>query len=514
MIKLPYFSIRTLSLAIGFCCSADALATTYWVAKTGNDSNGCTSTTDACLTIQKGVRLLKAGDTLNVKAGTYADDGGKSAFAPAVSTCGWLDADPASANVCVNTSGTASSPIVIQAAPGDEGNVIIDAQNSRVGIHLQNSDYIQIRGFQIINARVQGIASWGQPENAVADPARLSVGVVIENNKIYNTHASWGENTSAIGMWGSKDWVVRNNLLDTVIVDGGGTLSAGIQAYGTINALIDHNKIQNVDLGIFWKDHFIQDLATRTPVFESEIRYNEVYSKNRAISAGIMGTDSEEAGENYIHHNIVYGLQNSDCGICIAMAGAYAISAKQRVENNLIDGGNAVISGISVDSSSDFRMSGNIVMRTGLDAEIITFANIGAKIPHVKYADYNLYRSTFGIIADRYGASKNFTSLGGWQAASSSTVTSLSISNPDMHSKIGTYNSIVLGADTRNYKYTSTSPALKMMADGTNAGPYQTGNEVIGLMAGWPSYSNTTTAPSPTVAPASPPTNIQIQVVN
>lgn len=506
-------SVALLPLLIGLFSVADANATQYWVGKAGSDSHACTnSTTDACLTIQKGVSLLKAGDTLNVMAGTYADDGGKSAYAPKVETCGWLSNYPPSSNVCVSANGTATSPIIIQAAPGDEGKVIIDAQLTRLAIHLQSSDYIQIRGFQIINSWLEGIASWGQPENAVADPSRLSIGVVVENNKFYNTHGSWGDNVAAIAMWGSKDWVVRNNLIDTVVIDGGGTLSAGIQAYGVINALIEHNKIQNVDMGIFWKDHFIQDTATRTSVFESEIRYNEVSSKGRAISAGIMGANAEEAGENYIHHNIVYGLQNSDCGICIAMAGAYAISGKQRIENNLIDGGTAAISGISIDSSKDARISGNIVVRAGLDVELVTFSDAGVKIPHVTYSDYNLFRSQFGIIADRYGVSKNFSSLGTWQSALSSTVTSLNLNNPDMHSKIAAYTSVVANADSRNYTYPSASPALHMMPDGSNAGPYQKGTEVIGLLSGWPAYASLGSTTPVAAAPVAP-TNVSVVLV-
>jgi len=507
---------RRLIIISAFICpfSTDIHAAQYWVTKAGSDSHACTNNAaDACLTIQKGASILKAGDTLNVKAGTYADDGGKSIYAPHVSTCGWLSNYPPSSNVCVNASGTPTSPIVIQAAPGEEGKVIIDAQLSRLGIHLQNSDHVQIRGFKIINALLEGIASWGQPENAVIDPIAASVGVVIENNEISNTHGTWGENTAAIAMWGSKDWVVRNNLIDIVTIDGGGTLSSGIQAYGVINALVEHNKIQNVDLGIFWKDHFIKDLATRAPVFESEIRYNEVQSRGRAIHAGIMGSNTEEAGENYIHHNVVYGLQNADCGICIAMSGAYAVSAKQRIENNLIDGGDAAIAAISIDSSRDARVSGNIILRAALDAEFITFADAGSKAPHVTYSDYNLYRNQFGIIADRYGASKSFSSLSAWQSALSSTVTSLAVNNPDMHSKLATNSSVVANADARNYKYASNSPALKMMGDGSNAGPYQSGNEVIGLLGGWPAYTSLS-SPTPVTASAPvAPTNFSVIVV-
>src|SRR5438132_6053065 len=47
---------------------------TYYVAKTGSDSNSCTSAQSQStpkLTINAGIGCLSAGDTLIVKAGTY-----------------------------------------------------------------------------------------------------------------------------------------------------------------------------------------------------------------------------------------------------------------------------------------------------------------------------------------------------------------------------------------------------------------------------------------------------------
>lgn len=501
------FPLRLLGVLV--CLhSAQTLAADYWVAKTGSDSNAC-SAANPCLTIQKGVSLLKAGDTLNVKAGTYTDDGGASAYAPKGAFCGWLDSQPASANVCINVNGTATSPIVLQAAAGDEGKVILDAQNNRVGIHLQTSDYIKLRGFTIRNARTEGIASWGQPENAVADVSRLSIGVVVENNAIYNTTGAWGNNTSAIGMWSSKDWIVRNNLIDGVTVDG--TKGCGIQSYGVINALVENNKVTNVDYGIYWKDHFVADATTRASVFESEIRYNEINARLQGLHVSIMGSKSEEAGENYFHHNIVYGYGNSNenlAGINVVMDEAYAISGKIRVENNLLDSNNPLAIGIRIDSSKDAQVKGNIIMRQVNDMifPAKTFA------ANVTYSDYNVFKPSPTIVADYGSATKNYATLANWTSAVTSSVRSLKVNNPDAHSKTALFSAIVVNADARNYKYTSTSPALKMMPDGSNAGPYQKGTEVIGLLANWPSYTTSTTPT--TSVPSAPPTNIQIQLIN
>jgi hypothetical protein len=56
--------------------SAANAAATYYVAKTGSDSNSCTSaqaTATPKLTIKSGLSCVKAGDTLSVRAGTYAE---------------------------------------------------------------------------------------------------------------------------------------------------------------------------------------------------------------------------------------------------------------------------------------------------------------------------------------------------------------------------------------------------------------------------------------------------------
>jgi len=183
MTKLPTLllaSLLLLSLPQLFVSPADAQST-YWVSKTGSDANGGTSAADAFLTIQRGVSVLGAGDTLNVRAGIYTDDGGASPYRPAGAFCGGADSDPTSSNVCIDKNGTPGNLITIQAAPGEEGQVTIDGQGDKIAINLGNSDYLRIRGFNLVNSRSRAINSWGQLQNVVADPSALSVGVVIEN---------------------------------------------------------------------------------------------------------------------------------------------------------------------------------------------------------------------------------------------------------------------------------------------------------------------------------------------
>jgi parallel beta-helix repeat protein len=62
----------------GYTASAGvAHAATYYVSKSGNDNSSCTqaqSTSTPKLTIREGLKCLRAGDTLFVRAGTYAEN--------------------------------------------------------------------------------------------------------------------------------------------------------------------------------------------------------------------------------------------------------------------------------------------------------------------------------------------------------------------------------------------------------------------------------------------------------
>lgn len=456
-------------------------ANEFWVSKSGNDNNGCSNkNSDACLTIQKAISLTRPGDTVSITSGTYIEDSYNSPYTP---KCYWLDNDPAS--ICINTSGTVSNPIVIQAAPGNEGKVIIDSELKRIGIQMHNTNYIHIKGLALINNYIIGIASWGQVENAVADESRLSIGCVIENNRFYNTAGPWGKNISAIGMWGTKNWIVRNNIIDKVLTINDPRPASGIQAYGVINALIENNTISNVAYGVFWKDHYVKDNISRGTWFESEIRYNRIHANSIGINIGIRGSLSPEAGENYIHHNIIYGYGNNGAGIYSGLAGAYGISGAIRIEHNILDGGNNRTASVSLDANAQAYLKGNIFTRSDIDIELKRFSE--TKVVKIMSSDYNIFDDSFKIIADRYSkvvSARYYSDLPKWQAAQKTDLLTLGVSNPDQHSTKKLYTSLFVDVDKGDYSYLPGSAAIGFMKDGSNAGPYQYGNEVIGSTLG------------------------------
>ncbi|MDB4542515.1 hypothetical protein N9211_02495 [Pseudomonadales bacterium] len=461
-------TIRALLSAALITTSSVATSAEYWVGKSGSDSNGCTNkTSDTCFTIQKGVSLLAAGDILNVKAGTYSDDGGNSAYKPSGVNCGWIDSTPPSSSVCIDLHASASNPITIQAAPGDEGKVIIDSQGSRLGFHLQHSDYIHIRGFNFINTSVIAIATWGQPYNSVADEDLLSVGVVIENNQIIGVEGPSGKNVSGVGMWSSKNWLVRNNRIDDVSVAGGQNAS-GIQAYGTINALIENNHITNARFGVYWKDHFLLDASGNgVPVVNSEIRFNLIEDIQRGF---YVAGANEQAGYNNIHHNIFRNY--SESGVYINHKyNSFPGQAKDlTISHNLFDGSNnAGVSGIWNDVYLNTRITGNIFARNTYSINFHLWSD-PTEHPELLASDYNVFHSSFGKVRmDGYNG-PTYSSLSAWQSALAANSYSLGIDNPGQNSV------------TRSAADIDERRNLRIMANGSSAGPYQYGTEIVGLL--------------------------------
>ena len=509
MIKLN--SISWVLILIGGCgFSSPVLSADYWVTKEGNDSNLCTSSSP-CLSIQKGLSLLKKGDTLNIGAGTYIED---STSSPFTDRCRWLDGIP-TASLCMNSSGTKDEPIVIQAAPGAEGMVVIDSQGTRLGLHIQSHDYILINSLSFQNNYVSGIATWGQPENRIADEDRLSIGVTIANCFIYNTNGPAGKNIAGIHMWGSKDWIVSNNTIDLVMKEGVvGSHTSGIQAYGTIDALVTHNELNRVGSGVLWKDHFVAD-ALGNPVFESEIAYNRIAAAQIGINIVAMGAGTDEAGVNYIHHNIIYGY--SEAGILANISHARGISKGLFVAHNVLDGrGNRNAIGVSNDGFIDHYMWGNILV--GNKVNLLLMKEKDVVKPELIASEFNVFgaASSSPMVADRYATSQcNYANLVNWQDNACSLLPSTrnelfliesggnlgttrinaailpsamrgTEQKHDLRSTEASVGEIFVDRENHNYHLAASSPAI--FDDGYGgefvAGPYEVGTEVIGVVGG------------------------------
>ncbi|MDR4495887.1 MAG: right-handed parallel beta-helix repeat-containing protein, partial [Nitrospirales bacterium] len=109
-----------------------ANATTYYVATNGNDSNPGTNS-QPLRTITKGVKILSAGDTLYVKAGTYSES-------------------IRSSQISIPNGTSWNNPITIAANPGDTVTIKPLTDNAFFWILDGQSKYLIIKGFIVDGA--------------------------------------------------------------------------------------------------------------------------------------------------------------------------------------------------------------------------------------------------------------------------------------------------------------------------------------------------------------------------
>ena len=486
--------------------SVSAQGADFWVNKSGSDSHGCTDrTTDACLTIQKGISVLSAGDTLNIGSGLYTDVGSKSPYLKPDTPAYFQSypTDVTSFNIVLDRSGTKDQPIVIQADPSNTEPVIVDGQyeygssspTNRGGVFINYQDYVHIKNIELRNFLAEGIANWDHT-GEVPSNSSLSIGVLIEGCAIH--HVGGGDNDAAIAMWSTQDWVVRNNhIYDVYARPDIGRAGSGIQSFGTINALIEHNLIEKSSNGILWKDHYVKDAVTREPVFESEIRYNRIDAPGVGIQITIQGTGTGEAGVNYIHHNILTGAGSSEgSAILYNMAGAsHPTTARQIISHNLMIGSNSSdSSAITLSGTADVELSGNIFHK--FSRAILSRYVSDSRPVGIKSSDRNIFGAVSSsdlasgvALLDRYSTSSGYSSvsygaISNWQAARGSDSLTLSMDTPDKNGIQASISSVINNYAAGDFTYTKTSPAIGLMSDGSNAGPYQFGNEVIGITSG------------------------------
>lgn len=126
--------MKTLALALLFAASAEA--STYHVSKQGNNANTCAQAqaqATAKLTIRGAIPCLKAGDTLEVHAGTYSE------------SIRWQD------HGIGFSSGTPGNPITWSAAPGEvviiDGNPATRVTDHEAIVDLYGTKWLTIKGF-------------------------------------------------------------------------------------------------------------------------------------------------------------------------------------------------------------------------------------------------------------------------------------------------------------------------------------------------------------------------------
>jgi parallel beta helix pectate lyase-like protein/uncharacterized protein DUF1565 len=212
-------------------------AATYYTAKTGNDANPGTAAAPF-LTVNKGVRGLRPGDTLLIKSGTYAEalrntiPGGTSWSAP-VTVAAYPDH-------IVTLRPNAGADIILQFMKASQHHIIVD------GLILDGA-----------NISVSGIIIESE-----TDPAKTAHHIRIKNTEVKNTPET------GIGVRKLSQFNEFINLrVHHTGLSGGGH---GFYIHSS-NNVIEYSRIyQNSKCGITFYDN-------GGGVNNNIFRYNEVY---------------------------------------------------------------------------------------------------------------------------------------------------------------------------------------------------------------------------------------------
>ncbi|NOU34161.1 MAG: hypothetical protein HOO96_40230 [Polyangiaceae bacterium] len=437
--------------------------TVYHVAPGGSDGADGSAATPF-KTINQFTNVAKAGDTAQIHAGRYRED---------VKDNPGFRGNERLITFAAQSSGVPGNPITVMAFPGDEGKVIVDGENVRNGMHGRGQDYWQVYGLRFENAFHNGIGQYSQAAVAIPNADDLAVGWRIENCYVRITGSVPLENGTAVAMGGTKDFIVRNNRIVAT------STTFGVHGYGLINALVENNYIEGMN-GIYWKDHHLSSLNPRTPVFESEIRFNDVRALLVGVRFSLRGSPNVEGGSNYVHHNTIYGA--GEAALEATGDPAYGPSKTVRFEHNSVYAASPDAVAVSTVNYEDVRVYGNVLAgrQMALDLRAGPYTALTA-------SDYNAF-GTAMFFTDHYGTNnKMFSTLASWQALLGAQTSCVKFDRPDVHSiLLPAGEQTFVDGPSGNLHLSPTSAARGKLPDGTDLGAYQTPAIIVGTL---PTYS-------------------------
>jgi len=288
-------------VTIGFLTSANiAQAATYYVSTTGNDSNPGTQAS-AFRTLNRGVSALRAGDTLLVRGGTYAE--------------GFLN------NIPSGTSWT--NTVRIAAYPGE--TVWMKPTTDYYVIHLYgNQQYIEFDGINLDSRGVHG--GMRVEETANAHPHHI---------RFQNAEVLGGPDGSVDGLQGpiaiilsaSVNNSIGSNEFRNLTIHGGG--DPGDMYYGFyINSnsnLIEGNNIYDV-AGAAIQIYSSYGTSTNNNI----VRNNVIHDISRSMDNRTYGIILASGSGNLAYNNVIYNLSLTQA------VGIRSYSNANQIYNNTI----------------------------------------------------------------------------------------------------------------------------------------------------------------------------------
>lgn len=276
MIKLLLAGILWISLLI-----TDLGGSTYYVGPTGNNANTGLSLGQAFRTLQRAANAVIAGDSVLVVDSTYV-------------------------GFDLRTSGTAANPIIFMAL-GTQA--VINRRNSvtQDGINIENANWIEIRGFRVINQPRAGIR------------AVFANNITIRFNTCLNNQR-WGIFTGF-----TDDFLAERNECANSVLEHGIYVSNSSDRAIIRNNISHHNRAAGL--------HFNGDISQGGDGINHDPQvYNNIIYQNGLGGGSAINMDGNQNA--LIYNNLIY--DNHATGIALYQIDGGGPSTGARIYHNTI----------------------------------------------------------------------------------------------------------------------------------------------------------------------------------
>ncbi len=283
-------------------------STTYYVAPSGNDTNSGLSLLLAFRTLQKAANIVIAGDNVLVSDSTYA-------------------------GFDIRTSGTSVNPIIFKA---NGSQVIINRRNPVTidGINIENANWIEINGFNVINQPRAGIR------------AVLANHITVRNNKCMNNH-SWGIFTGF-----TDDFLAEFNECAFSVLEHGIYISNSSDRAIIRNNISHHNRAAGL--------HFNGDISQGGDGINHDTQvYNNIIYENGLAGGAAINMDGNQ--NVLVYNNIIYN--NHATGIALFQIDGGGPSSGGRIfHNTIVQDVNSRWAILVVDGAINTNIKNNILI--------------------------------------------------------------------------------------------------------------------------------------------------------
>jgi len=289
--------------AVPFLFTFPASAAAYYVATNGND--GARGSVEAPFrTITRASSVVKPGDVVNVRGGTYSEA------------------------VRISAEGTAAARIIVRAMPGEA--VILDGRRhpaSRPVVELRRTAYVELSGFEVRNSPYIGIVVWHARHTRVldnhvhhtrrngiyvgGDALRSNADITVARNRVHDTVLENRRHNMRRGGWAGAIVVSkteRATIADNRVWNNDGE--------GVISRLSDHAVIRNNEIFDNFSAYLYLDNARFVTADRNRLYStgNKRYFRDGKPAAGIAVANEtnpqlNRSSDNVFTNNVVTGTR-------------------------------------------------------------------------------------------------------------------------------------------------------------------------------------------------------------